>query len=219
MSYQTISRVIMSDSEFPSHYTVSKQIVDCILLQEQMIQVLFRERKSRPSPSPLNSPTPTKGSSSVHYSVTEGFLEIQNLETQLGCVEQENGILKEKLEAETERAEKSAAESEILSRQLEREKETFENAFGLMRTRALQENSKNEDLSARSAALEAMLTKKDQELECKEEKIRELTAQLKKHKEAHKHLLSDMSLKMQQELYIDRVVGGGGSGEGKRKHV
>ena len=194
----------MSDQRFPSHYTVSKQIVDCILLQEQLIHDLVanKQKKVTSPPSPL-PPSPPRSAVSVQSSVTEGFLEIQNLETQLECLKQEKDILTEKLEAETERAEKATTDSEILSRQLEREKETFENAFGLMRTRALQENSKNEDLSTRCAALEAMLTKKDQELECRDERIRELSAQLKKHKEAHKHLLSDMSLKMQQELYID----------------
>ena len=198
----------MSDQLFPSHYTVSKQIVDCILLQEQVTQDLLSKNKS--------SLSPPRSAVSVQASVTDGFLEIQNLETQLECLKQENCILGEKLEVETERAERSTAESEILSRQLDREKETFENAFGLMRTRALQENTKNEDLSTRCAALEAMLTRKDQELESRDEKIRELTAQLKKHKEAHKHLLSDMSLKMQQELYLDKMVGGR-PGQGKHK--
>ena len=204
----------MSD-QVPSHYTVSKQIVDCILLQEQLSQDLLNRCK-RESLVPSPCPSPLHPTVSAQGSVTEGFLEIQNLETQLECLKQENGILGEKLENETERAEKSIAESEILSKQLEREKETFENAFGLMRTRALQENSKNEDLSTRCAALEAMLTRKDQELESRDEKVRELTGQLKKHKEAHKHLLSDMSLKMQQELYIDRMVGKQGQGKNKK---
>ena len=201
----------MSEQLFTSHYTVSKQIVDCILLQEQLSQDLLNRNK-RPS----LSPSPPRSAIGVQASVTDGFLEIQNLETQLECLKQENSILGEKLENETERAEKSVAESEILSKQLDREKETFENAFGLMRTRALQENSKNEDLSTRCAALEAMLTRKDQELESRDEKIRELTAQLKKHREAHKHLLSDMSLKMQQELYIDKMVGKQAQGKNKK---
>ena len=204
----------MSDQRFPSHYTVSKQIVDCILLQEQLIQDLMAHKQKVPIPPP---PSPPHSAVSVQSSVTEGFLEIQNLETQLECLKQEKEILTEKLEAETERAEKAATDSEILSSCLEREKETFENAFGLMRTRALQENSKNEDLSTRCAALEAMLTRKDQELESRDERIRELSAQLKKHKEAHKHLLSDMSLKMQQELYIDKMVGNGGGKQGAGK--
>ncbi|KAI6646735.1 Spermatogenesis-associated protein 24-like [Oopsacas minuta] len=203
----------MSDHLLPSHYTVSKQIVDCILLQDQLVKDLITHKQRRDTTLP---PSPPQSVVSVQSSVTDGFLEIQNLEAQLECLKQEKEILGEKLEAETERAERSTAESEILSKQLEREKETFENAFGLMRTRALQENSKNEDLSTRCAALEAMLTKKDQELASKDEKIRELNGQLKKHKEAHKHLLSDMSLKMQQELFIDKMVATGTSKKQKK---
>ena len=35
----------MSDQRFPSHYTVSKQIVDCILLQEQLIHDLVANKQ------------------------------------------------------------------------------------------------------------------------------------------------------------------------------
>jgi hypothetical protein len=94
------------------------------------------------------------------------------------------------------------SEAQILAKQLDREKQTFENAFGLLKVKALSQSSQADDLAAKCAALEALVARQQEELKIKDEQITSLKSRTKDMKITHRKEMADMRIQMQQELFI-----------------
>ena len=98
------------------------------------------------------------------------------------------------------------SEATVLRKQLEREKATFENAFGLLNSKALADSYRSEDLLAKCTALEALCSRREEELVSKEHCIQGLQLKLAQTQETHKRQLEEMNIKMQQELYMAKML-------------
>lgn len=106
------------------------------------------------------------------------------------------------LSAEQEKAHLAFTEVQVLSRQLDREKATFEKAFGLLKSRSLSDSTKSETLLAKSSALESLVAGKDEAIARLEGQVYELTGRIREMKQAHKMELQDANVRIQQELYL-----------------
>ena len=63
------------------------------------------------------------------------------------------------------------------------------------------------------AALEVLCSQKDEELAGKGRQLEQLQRQLARLGAAHRQQVEEMSVRMQQEVYIAKQLGGGGAGD------
>ncbi|XP_011410582.1 PREDICTED: uncharacterized protein LOC105316953 [Amphimedon queenslandica] len=87
-----------------------------------------------------------------------------------------------------------------LQRQLNREQNTFERAFGILKKKDLSLTPNK--MSMQLAALEAACHKKDEELQHKDQTIDKLRATIASMKREHKRQLEDLKLKTKQDSYL-----------------
>ncbi|XP_065883042.1 spermatogenesis-associated protein 24-like [Dysidea avara] len=103
---------------------------------------------------------------------------------------------------ESEKLHFSQGEVEMLKQQLDREKATFEKAFGLLNSKTLEETSKADDLLSKCTALEALCNKKDEEIAHAKSMIKSLEKKMERLKAEHKLEKEELTVRMQQEVYM-----------------
>ncbi|XP_002733994.1 spermatogenesis-associated protein 24-like [Saccoglossus kowalevskii] len=116
---------------------------------------------------------------------------------------------KSKLLSESDKLQFALGEIEILTKQLEREKSTFEQAISQVKSKALKETSKNEKLVNKCAEIEAQCEEQEDVLSAKDAAINDLKEKLVKQKENHKQQLSEMDIQLKQEAYIAQMLSTG----------
>uniref|UniRef100_A0A8D0HSF6 Spermatosis associated 24 n=1 Tax=Sphenodon punctatus TaxID=8508 RepID=A0A8D0HSF6_SPHPU len=114
------------------------------------------------------------------------------------------------LTKESERLQFALGEVEVLSKQLEREKQAFENALSSMKSKVLKESTKKDKLISKCSVIESHIQKQEDILKDKENEIKELQHFISKQKQTLKNQVSDLKIQKQQECYIAQVL--------KKKH-
>lgn len=110
---------------------------------------------------------------------------------------------KAKLASESERLQFALGEIDILNKQLQREKLSFENAYGQAKSKAQEESQEKKQFQTKCQAMEELCTKQDDVLTTKDAKIKELKLRLLRQKQFHQQQLSDLDIHRQQEQYIN----------------
>jgi len=110
---------------------------------------------------------------------------------------------KAKLASESERLQFALGEIDILNKQLQREKLSFENAYGQAKNKALEESQEKKQFQTKCQAMEELCSKQDDILTTKDAKIKELKLRLLHQKQFHQQQLSDLDIHRQQEQYIN----------------
>ncbi|XP_070539977.1 spermatogenesis-associated protein 24-like [Ptychodera flava] len=114
---------------------------------------------------------------------------------------------KAKLLSESDKLQFALGEIEILSKQLEREKTAFEQVVGQMKSKVLKDSAKNVELVHKCTEIEAQCEEQEDILYSKNATITDLKQRLAKQKENHKHELTEMEIRVQQEAYIAKTLG------------
>ncbi|CAH1783069.1 unnamed protein product [Owenia fusiformis] len=118
-----------------------------------------------------------------------------------------------------DRLEFALGEIEILSKQLEREKQQFSKTFGLLKTKALKETTKNIKLVNKCTVIEQQCEKQEDVITDKQDELQKLSKKLKDQEEIHKKTINELEVQRQQELYISRMLeGSNDSKTSKRKN-
>ncbi|XP_069051466.1 spermatogenesis-associated protein 24 isoform X2 [Lepisosteus oculatus] len=112
----------------------------------------------------------------------------------------------ELLARESEKLDFALGEIEVLSKNLQREKESFEKALASMKNRALKESAKNEKMKSKCSHFESSVLMHQAILKAKDDQIRELQRKLEKQKNTFKVQLRDLEIQKQQEAYIAREL-------------
>jgi len=110
---------------------------------------------------------------------------------------------KAKLASESEKLQFALGEIDILNKQIQREKATFENAYGQVKSKALEESQEKKEFQTKCQAMEELCSKQDDILTTKDAKIKELKQRLVRQKQIHQQQLSDLDIHRQQEQYIN----------------
>ncbi|XP_068743193.1 spermatogenesis-associated protein 24-like [Montipora capricornis] len=110
---------------------------------------------------------------------------------------------KAKLASESEKLQFALGEIDILNKQIQREKTTFENVYGQVKSKALEENQEKKQFQTKCQAMEELCSKQDDVLTTKDAKIKELRTRLVRQKQVHQQQLSDLDIHRQQEQYIN----------------
>ncbi|CAH3179724.1 unnamed protein product [Porites lobata] len=172
-----------SDESEPSYMVVNKQLQDVIRFQHTVIARL----KAKMSRSDNRV-------SREEYEKLARELEEEKLE---------HIRTKAKLASESEKLQFALGEIDILNKQIQREKVTFENAYGQVKSRALEENQEKKEIQTKYQAMEELCSKQDDILTTKDAKIKELKCRLVHQKQIHQQQLSDLDIHRQQEQYIN----------------
>nr|XP_058917314.1 spermatogenesis-associated protein 24 isoform X3 [Kogia breviceps] len=132
---------------------------------------------------------------------------------QLRNVEEKAAHAKTKvlLAKEEEKLQFALGEVEVLSKQLEKEKLAFEKALSSVKSRALQESSKKDQLITKCNEIESHIIKQEDILNGKENEIKELQQVISQQKEIFSQLrcrnhMSDFRIQKQQENYMAQVL-------------
>ncbi|XP_065774743.1 spermatogenesis-associated protein 24 isoform X1 [Muntiacus reevesi] len=115
------------------------------------------------------------------------------------------------LAKEEEKLQFALGEVEVLSKQLEKEKLAFEKALSSVKSRALQESSKKDQLITKCNEIESHIIKQEDILNGKENEIKELQQVISQQKEIFSQLrcrnhMSDFRIQKQQENYMAQVL-------------
>ncbi|XP_065730575.1 spermatogenesis-associated protein 24 [Phocoena phocoena] len=110
------------------------------------------------------------------------------------------------LAKEEEKLQFTLGEVEVLSKQLEKEKLAFEKALSSVKSRALQESSKKDQLITKCNEIESHVIKQEDILNGKENEIKELQQVISQQKEIFRNHMSDFWIQKQQENYMVQVL-------------
>ncbi|XP_041622621.1 spermatogenesis-associated protein 24 isoform X2 [Vulpes vulpes] len=127
---------------------------------------------------------------------------------QLRNVEEKAAHAKTKalLAKEEEKLQFALGEVEVLSKQLEKEKLAFEKALSSVKSRALQETSKKDQLITKCNEIESHIIKQEDILNGKENEIKELQQVISQQKQIFRNHVSDYRIQKQQENYMAQVL-------------
>ncbi|KAJ8406133.1 hypothetical protein AAFF_G00310210 [Aldrovandia affinis] len=114
--------------------------------------------------------------------------------------------IRERLSKESEKLNFAIGEIQVLTRQLEREKESFEKALHLEKTKARKELSKNDKLTIKCDRIKSIILKREDILNEKENQIKELESKLEKQRKTLGTRLTEMEIQRQQEEYMAQAL-------------
>ncbi|KAL8172986.1 UNVERIFIED_CONTAM: hypothetical protein K2H54_036228 [Gekko kuhli] len=168
---------------------VFRQLRDVILTQEVLVEKLRRQITELEKNSV----------SRVEYEAIMKKLEKE---------EEEHAKTKSYLAKESEQLEFALGEIEILSTQLEREKQAFDNALSSVKNKVLKESMQKDKLKSKCTEIESHIQKQEDILNSKDNEIKELQHFVSKQKQTLKKQVADFKIQKQQEYYIAKVLGG-----------
>ncbi|XP_061089373.1 spermatogenesis-associated protein 24-like [Conger conger] len=113
---------------------------------------------------------------------------------------------RQRLSQESEKLNFATGEIQILTRKLEREKESFEKALHSEKTKARKELAKSNKLNTKCARINSIIQKREDILNEKENQISELHTKLEKQRVTLKTRLTDLEVQRQQKEYLARVL-------------
>ncbi|XP_017528589.3 spermatogenesis-associated protein 24 isoform X1 [Manis javanica] len=141
--------------------------------------------------------------------------EFQAVEKQLVEEKAAHSKTKVLLAKEEEKLQFALGEVEVLSKQLEKEKLAFEKALSSVKSKALQESSKKDQLITKCNAplpaslpteIESHIIKQEDTLSGKENEIKELQQIISQQKQIFRNHISDFRIQKQQENYMAQVL-------------
>nr|XP_017528590.2 spermatogenesis-associated protein 24 isoform X2 [Manis javanica] len=132
--------------------------------------------------------------------------EFQAVEKQLVEEKAAHSKTKVLLAKEEEKLQFALGEVEVLSKQLEKEKLAFEKALSSVKSKALQESSKKDQLITKCNEIESHIIKQEDTLSGKENEIKELQQIISQQKQIFRNHISDFQIQKQQENYMAQVL-------------
>ncbi|XP_017528590.3 spermatogenesis-associated protein 24 isoform X2 [Manis javanica] len=132
--------------------------------------------------------------------------EFQAVEKQLVEEKAAHSKTKVLLAKEEEKLQFALGEVEVLSKQLEKEKLAFEKALSSVKSKALQESSKKDQLITKCNEIESHIIKQEDTLSGKENEIKELQQIISQQKQIFRNHISDFRIQKQQENYMAQVL-------------
>ncbi|XP_046850065.1 spermatogenesis-associated protein 24-like [Xenia sp. Carnegie-2017] len=172
------------NSNLPSYIIVTRQQQDLIRTQNAAIVKLQCMLKSK--------------------EVSVPHEDYQALVTKLDEERLEHMKTKAKLAEKTEKLHFAEGKIETLKSQLEREKKTFEEAFKKLKTKAIDEAHKNDELYNKCLEMEELCGEKDNGLSFQDAKIKDLRSRIARQKQIHKQLVENLDIELKQEQYVAR---------------
>uniref|UniRef100_F6YD14 Spermatosis associated 24 n=1 Tax=Monodelphis domestica TaxID=13616 RepID=F6YD14_MONDO len=127
---------------------------------------------------------------------------VKKLEEEKAAHAQTKGLLAK----ETEKLQFALGEVEVLSKQLEREKQAFEKALSSVKNKVLTESTKKDKLITKCNEIESHIIKQEDILNGKENEIKELQNVISHQKQIFRHQISDFRIQKQQENYVAQVL-------------
>ncbi|XP_015266506.1 PREDICTED: spermatogenesis-associated protein 24 [Gekko japonicus] len=170
-------------------FVVFRQLRDVIATQEVLVEKLRRQITELEKNS----------ISRVEYEAIVKKLEKE---------EAEHAKTKNYLAKESEQLEFALGEIEILSKQLEREKQAFDNALSNVKNKVLKESIQKDKLKSKCTEIESHIRKQEDILNSKDNEIKELQHFVTKQKQTLKKQVTDFKIQKQQEYYMAKVLGG-----------
>eukprot|EP00069_Balaena_mysticetus_P012669 bmy_07874T0 len=179
------------------------QLRDVIESQEELIHQLRNVRNPyHPSPS-LSQALLQMVLQDENFVSKEEFQAVENKLVEEKAAHAKTKVL---LAKEEEKLQFALGEVEVLSKQLEKEKLAFEKALSSVKSRALQESSKKDQLITKCNEIESHIIKQEDILNGKESEIKELQQVISQQKEIFRNHVSDFRIQKQQENYMAQVL-------------
>ncbi|XP_015674187.1 spermatogenesis-associated protein 24 [Protobothrops mucrosquamatus] len=120
--------------------------------------------------------------------------------------EKEHAETKNTLAITSERLQFALGETDILSKQLEWEKQAFDKALSQIKSKLLKQSLQKDKLISKCTEIETHIQKQENILSCKENEIKALHYFVNEQKQILKKKASEFKIQMQQESYIENVL-------------
>ncbi|XP_062567590.1 spermatogenesis-associated protein 24-like [Saccostrea cucullata] len=215
METVTIQEEISTFSEtdsIPSDVLVQRQLQDIILTQKSVIERLSEDvslQETSLRESFLSRDTYEEDLRKLERSVQEDYVPKEDyiqLESQIEEERKEHAKTRTELSEVTDRLEFALGEIEILTKQLAREKEAFQRAFGDVRSQAMKETSKNIKLESKCSEISKKVEHQEQDLNKKKEALQKLEKKIREKEIEHKKQLTEVEIEKKHEQYISRLM-------------
>lgn len=200
------------EDSIPTDVLVQRQLQDVILTQKSVIERLSDDlslQETTLRESFLSRDTYEEDLRKLERSVQEDYIskaDYIELESQLEEERKEHSKTRTALQEVTDRLEFALGEVEILTKQLAREKEAFQRAFGDVRSKAMQETSKNIKLETKCTEISKKVEQQEKVLSNKKEAIEKLEKKLKEKEIEHKKQVTELEIERKQQQYINRLM-------------
>ncbi|XP_066495526.1 spermatogenesis-associated protein 24 [Tiliqua scincoides] len=138
---------------------------------------------------------------------TVSKVEYEAIVKKLEKEEKEHAKTKINLAKESEQLEFALGEIDILSKQLEREKQAFDNALSCVNSKVQKQSIQKDKLISKCSEIETHIQKQEDILNHKENEIKALQHFIDRQQETLKKQASDFKIQKQQESYMAKVLG------------
>nr|XP_056712707.1 spermatogenesis-associated protein 24 [Euleptes europaea] len=135
------------------------------------------------------------------------WVEYEAIVKKLEKEEEEHAKTRSNLAKESEQLDFALGEIDVLSKQLKREKQAFENALSNVKNKVLKESIQKDKLKSKCTEIESHIQKQEDILISKDNEIKELQHSINKQKQSLKNQASDFKIEKQQQYYIAKVLG------------
>ncbi|XP_072858669.1 spermatogenesis-associated protein 24 isoform X2 [Pogona vitticeps] len=129
-------------------------------------------------------------------------IEYEGVVKKLEKEEEEHAKTKNNLDAVSEQLEFALGEIDVLSKQLQREKQAFDSALSHINNKVLKHSIQKDKLISKCSEIENHILKQEDVLNDKENEIKELQLMINRQKQTLKKQASDFKIQKQQECYI-----------------
>lgn len=128
--------------------------------------------------------------------------EYYAIKKELEIEKEEHLATKAKLAVVSEKLEFALGEVGILNRQLQKEKEAFQEAFGHLKDTAFQQKYHALQLKEKYSEIEKVCDRQDDVILAKDIAIKDLKSRLNEQKKTYRRQLDDKEIHLQQERYL-----------------
>ncbi|XP_064603496.1 spermatogenesis-associated protein 24-like [Liolophura sinensis] len=201
----------------PTHVIVQRQLNDVILSQRAAVERIKNDTticlKEKFIPRELYNET-VRNFEAEKRDKFVSREDYKNIKRQLQEQQLDNAKTKAALQDVTEKLEFAQGKIEMLTKQIEREKAAYQKSFSLLKVKTIKESTKNVALETKCSEVEKKKKQQENILESKDKEIESLEKRLKAQDDIYKKQLGEMSVKLQQELYIAKTLDDKGSSRG-----
>ncbi|ESO98390.1 hypothetical protein LOTGIDRAFT_231437 [Lottia gigantea] len=198
----------------PTHVIIQRQLQDVIKSQAEMLNHLDESIQQQNSQleetyiareTEKNKLNVLKKSIEDRYILKEDFIVVDSA---LKEERFEHNKTKHKLKEVTDKLDFSLGEIEILTKQLEREKASFDSSYKSIKNKLSQSNDYNRELEKKLTESKKRCRVNEEVIKTKDDEIRRLQDQVKQLQSKFKQKVGEIDVEKQQELYIAKMMEG-----------
>ncbi|KAK6186330.1 hypothetical protein SNE40_008384 [Patella caerulea] len=203
-----------SPKDLPTYVLIQAQIQDVFKTQVEQLQRLNEDvchQKSVLEESLLTREDEKKNMRDLQATIKDKYVpkeEFEKILLELQTERYEHARTRNKLTEVTDKLEFSLGEIEILTKQLEREKLSFEASYNSLKNKTVQMSNRQKDVESKWTETKTRCKNLEVKMHDKDEEIKRLQNLLVEQNHKYKQKVGEIDVEKQQEQYIAQMMEG-----------